>query len=113
MKIAIIGGRDFTNKQLFLHCMTPLIPKITTVVSGGARGADKMGEEWAIANNIPTEIYYPDWDKYGKRAGFVRNQLIVEAADCVIAFWDNKSAGTKSSIEIAKKLNKPCMIINY
>jgi hypothetical protein len=111
--IAIIGGRDFNNKQWLHHWMNHLLPVTSKVVSGGAKGADKMGEEWAITNNIPTEIFYPDWDKYGKRAGFIRNQLIIEASDCVVAFWDGKSAGTKSSIEIARKLNKPCMVIPY
>jgi hypothetical protein len=51
-------------------------------------------------------VYKPDWAKYGRGSGVVRNRLIIE--DCVycIAFWDGKSKGTRNSIEMCKKLNK-------
>lgn len=113
MKIAIIGGRDFNNNKLFYDVMTPYQLKITTVVSGGAKGADYMGESWAISCNIATEIYLPDWKLHGKSAGFIRNRLIIDASDGIIAFWDKISKGTKNSIDVARNLNKPIRIIYY
>ena len=52
-------------------------------------------------------IFLPDWDKYGKSAGFIRNKLIINEADMVVAFWDGKSKGTKNSIDLAINAGKP------
>jgi len=43
----------------------------------------------------------------------VRNKLIVEECDCLIAFWDGTSRGTKYTIDYAHQLGKPIKIVNY
>ena len=48
---------------------------------------------------------------YGRSAGFKRNALIVAESDEVVAFWDMKSKGTKSTIDLATKAGKPVRII--
>ena len=73
-------------------------------MSGGAKGADSLAEKYALENNIETEIFYPDWDKDGKAAGFIRNNQIIKNSNIVFAFT-NGSNGTQNSINIAKKLN--------
>lgn len=113
MKIAVIGGRDFNNDTLLNNTMDTYKSKISVLVSGGARGADSMGENWAKRNNIPTDIYIPNWNKFGKSAGFIRNKDIINNCDIVIAFWDGKSKGTANSIAIAKDLDKEIIIIKY
>ena len=113
IKLAVIGGRDFNNKALLTKTLDEIRDKISVVVSGGAKGADKMGEDWATENNIPTKIFYPDWKKWGPSAGPRRNELIINECDECIAFWDGKSKGTAHSIELCKKQNKPLRIINY
>ena len=85
---------------------------VTLVVSGGARGADKMGEDWAKEHGIDTLIFPADWDKHGKAAGYIRNEDIIKNCDQAIAFWDNISRGTKHSIFLCEKYNKPCKIIS-
>lgn len=114
MNVAVIGSRGFSNYALLeselnkIHSASP----ITQIVSGGARGADRMGETWAKQNNIPTLIFLPDWDKYGKSAGFIRNKDIIANAELVVAFWDGNSRGTKSSIDIANEQSKKTIIVN-
>ena len=71
-----------------------------------------LGEKYAIENGIETLIYKPDWAKYKRGAGVVRNKQIVEAFDLIIAFWDGKSKGTKNSINTAKKMDKEVRIID-
>ncbi len=117
MKLAIIGSRDFNNYD-FLHDKMDFIAgtykwNIELVISGGAKGADSLGEQWAKKHAILTKIYYPDWDRYGRSAGFIRNYNIIEDANVVVAFWDGKSKGTKHSIDLAKKQGKEIIIINY
>lgn len=112
MKVAVIGSRSFDKYSICEKELDALLPKETThIVSGGARGADQMAEKYATRHLLDIEIYYPDWNKHGKAAGFIRNKQIVEASDMVIAFWDGSSKGTKSSIDYARKFNKPVSIV--
>jgi hypothetical protein len=113
MKLAIIGSRGFNDKKLLEDILNPLVFNISLIISGGAIGADKIGEEWAEKYGIETLIFLPDWKQHGKAAGFIRNEDIIKNADQVIAFWDEKSKGTKHSISLCEKYNKPCRIINY
>jgi predicted Rossmann fold nucleotide-binding protein DprA/Smf involved in DNA uptake len=73
MKIAIIGSRTFSDYNLLKKHIDTIKEKleISLIVSGGSKGADLFGEKWAIENNIQTKIFLPDWDKFGKRAGFM------------------------------------------
>ena len=115
MKLAVVGSRGFDNYNLLNTYLTKihLREPITCIVSGGAKGADKLSERWAKENNIPTKIFYPDWDKFGKRAGFLRNNDIITEADKILACWDGISNGTKNSIELSKRQNKKCHVVYY
>ena len=113
MKLAIVGSRSFKDTLLLESILDRHKDKVSMVVSGGAIGADTMGEHWAISNKIPVKIFKPEWEKYGKSAGMRRNELIIKECDICIAFWDGKSKGTKNSIFICEKLNKKVVIIKY
>ncbi|MBE6806372.1 MAG: DUF2493 domain-containing protein, partial [Ruminococcaceae bacterium] len=80
------------------------------IVSGGASGADAIGERYAQENGFKVEKYPADWEKYGRSAGPRRNKQMAEVSNYVICFWDKKSKGTKSMIECAKRLDKPIKI---
>ncbi len=115
MKLAIVGSRSFTDwEELFItiHELVRIV-EIELIVSGGAKGADKLAERFADFFDIPKKVIKPEWKLYGRKAGFLRNQDIVDAADKVIAFWDGKSKGTKSTIDIAKSQDKLLKIINF
>jgi hypothetical protein len=111
MKIAIIGSRDFNNYKLVIETLESYKSKISLVVSGAAKGADSLGEKWAIDNNIQTLIFPADWEKHGKRAGFIRNEDIIKNCDGVIAFWNGESKGTAHSLSLAEKYKKPVKIV--
>lgn len=111
MKVAVIGSRGFGDYELLKRTLDPF--PISKIISGGARGADKLSETYAKEKGIPTEIYIPDWDLFGKKAGFLRNTTIIENAELVIAFWDSKSKGTRDSIGKANKLKKDTFIVYY
>lgn len=115
MKLAVVGSRGFDNYELLklkldtLHSKKP----ISLIISGGAIGADSLAERWAKENGVETKIFVPDWNKYGKSAGYRRNVDIVDFSDAVVAFWDGISRGTQHSINIAKEKQKPIAIIHY
>jgi hypothetical protein len=111
MKLAIIGSRTFNDFNLLETHLKPYLNKASLVISGGAKGADMLGEKWAKLNNIETTIFIPDWNKHGKKAGYIRNIDIINNCDECVAFWDGKSKGTKHSIDLCIKSNKPYIII--
>jgi predicted Rossmann fold nucleotide-binding protein DprA/Smf involved in DNA uptake len=113
MNVAIVGGRDFDDYEQFKSCVDGEKIKFKSIISGGARGVDTLAEKYAKEIGVPVKIYWPDWTKHGKAAGPIRNRQIIESADCVIAFWDEKSPGTRSSIKIAEELKKPVSIFVY
>lgn len=112
MKISIIGSRTFNDYDFLKKSVLENIDvdDIDEIVSGGAKGADKLGELFAKEFNKKTTIFLPDWGKYGKSAGFIRNADIIKNSDFVFAFWDGVSKGTLNSINTAKKLNKKLVI---
>lgn len=105
MKYAIVGSRSVTNYTKIVEILNSYA--ITSIVSGGANGVDKLAEQYAAENQLPITLFIPDWKLHGRGAGIIRNKQIVSDADRVIAFWDNKSKGTLNSINTAKKLGKP------
>lgn len=113
INLAIIGGRDFSDYQLVKSVLAKVKSEIITIVSGGAIGADTLGAQYANEFGIPLLLFVPEWDKYGKRAAFLRNAQIIDASQAVIAFWDGFSKGTAHSIELAKRNDIPVHIVKY
>lgn len=109
-KIAVVGSRDGINPAAVHDFIDKLNPVSTVVVSGGARGVDTYAAERAEERGIKTVVIRPNWKKYGRGAGFLRNKEIVKAADDVVAFWDGRSRGTEHTIEQAVKLGRSVAI---
>ena len=114
-RVVIAGCRDYTNydelKEYVDMCLSNIREENEIIiVSGGAKGADSLGEQYANENGFEVELHLADWDKYGRGAGPRRNKEMAEVSDFVICFWDGKSRGTKSMIEYAKQLNKPVRV---
>lgn len=107
MRVAIVGSREFTDYEYLekwvLRILHELNIQPTQIVSGGARGTDTLAEMFARRHGISTNIFPANWNKYGKKAGYLRNIEIVNNCDFLIAFWDGESKGTKMTIDIAKK----------
>ena len=110
MKVIIAGSRTVTRFDDVLDAVFKSGFVIDEVVSGGAAGADKFGEDWAAVNSTPIKRFYPDWSQYGRSAGPRRNRQMAEYADALIAVWDGKSRGTQNMIEEMKALGKPFWI---
>lgn len=102
MTTIIAGGRNVTDYQLLLYAISESNIEITKVISGGARGVDYMGEWYAEDNGIPLEIEKANWDKFGKKAGSIRNAAMANKAEALIALWDGVSPGTGNMIDTAR-----------
>jgi len=112
MKLVIAGSRSFKDYEFLKETMTAM-KDITEVISGGAIGADKLGEKWAKESKIPLRKMAADWDMYGKRAGFIRNNEMGMYCDEAIIFWDGTSKGSKNMIDVMKRFNKPYKVVLF
>lgn len=102
IRLIIAGGRDYeltTEDQIFLES---LIPRITCVVSGGARGADRAGERFAKHFGLNLKVFKADWDKLGKSAGYRRNEQMAEFADAMVVFPGGK--GSQHMVDIGTRM---------
>lgn len=113
--VIIAGGRDFTDyEELVRYCDYILKNKPSVeIVSGVARGADLLGEKYALERGFPIRRFPADWDSFGNSAGYRRNIDMAKYADALIAFWDGKSKGTKHMIDTAKKNNLNVRVKQY
>lgn len=101
MRTIIAGSRSVTDPAELERAIAASGLRITQVISGGARGADALGEAWAWRNGVPLSLMPAEWDRLGKRAGLIRNEEMAEAADACIALWDGQSPGTRHMIQTA------------
>lgn len=117
VKIAIVGSRTFKDYPALRNFIdqTCVIEGLRPVgvVSGGAKGADLLGETYAREKGLPLTTFKPEWDKYGKSAGFRRNVQIIDDCDVCFAFWDGQSRGTKHDIDLCAEKNKECYTYRF
>jgi hypothetical protein len=117
-RILVCGGRDFNDRNLLINTLDRLcdergwnmepapdgnyLPDVL-IISGKARGADTLAIDWAVVNWQPVEEYPAQWDQYGKRAGYIRNQQMLDEGkpDIVVAFPGGR--GTAMMVDIARK----------
>ena len=107
MKTIIAGSRGCHDFKTVCDAIlnSGFSDEITEIVSGGALGVDQLGEKFASKFGVPIKKFLPDWKRYDRAAGTIRNREMAEYADSLIAVWDGKSSGTKNMIEEAKKRN--------
>jgi len=115
--IAIVGSRGFTDEALIQRSLERWIVNTAgdlTVVSGGARGADSIGERVARDLGVTTKVHLPQWDRFGKSAGFRRNEDIVRDADVVLAFFapGPRSKGTSHTVALARAKGKRTFVFH-
>ena len=117
-KLVIAGSRNFQDYQMLVevvdeHLKEKIKNHEITIISGTAKGADRLGERYAQERGFHLERYPAAWQRFGNAAGPIRNAQMVKAADEVIVFWDGESAGTKNIIASAQASNIPCTVIRF
>lgn len=112
MKLAVIGSKDFSDYNL-LKSILNKEKEIEQIISGGAKGADSLVRKYAHGNNIKFLEFSPNYEKNGNEAKHIRDRLIVENCDKIIAFYDEKCEGTKYTMDYARQLKKHVYVILY
>lgn len=118
-RVIVAGSRTFNDYNQLSEVLDKIIAEDEYIefVSGGARGADSLCEQYAKEHGFKISIFPAEWDTYGRSAGMRRNADMAKyAAECngmLIAFWDGQSRGTKGMIDLAYKYNIEVDIITY
>jgi len=115
--IGIIGSRRRDNPEDYdqlEEAFFQIYKDGDEIVSGGCpKGGDNFAETIAKKHQIPIKIYYAQWKKRGKAAGFIRNTDIANDADVLIALVaDDRTGGTEDTIKKAEKQNKSIIILS-
>jgi hypothetical protein len=109
-RVAVCGSREFADEALLWHCLDRLGDRFGgpfEVVSGGARGADALGEDYAVRRGLLLSRFPALWRSLGKQAGMARNLSLLWRATHVVAFWDGRSPGTRAMLGQAKAEGVP------
>ncbi len=119
-RVIIAGSRDFYSPGIFNNVMTEFLSDIPEdeleIISGGCRGADAIGEQYAKDWNIKCTVFPAEWDKYGKAAGPIRNEQMAKYAaeadrGMLIAFPIGESKGTRNMIKLAQQYGLEIYVI--
>lgn len=129
IRVIIAGSRDFADYSTLSNIAEHILrlyvykkgfePEDIEIISGGAKGADILGERYGYVYGYKTKRFPANWDLYGKSAGYIRNKEMAKYASykkgygALIAFWDGKSKGTKNMISIAKEYGLKVFIYYY
>lgn len=105
MRVLVCGGRDFSDKVAGWGWLQAVHLKrgITTLIEGGATGADALAASWAVVEGVPIEQFPADWETHGRAAGPIRNQRMIDEGkpDIVVAFPGGR--GTADMVRRAEK----------
>lgn len=110
MRVIVAGSREITSPEVVSYAVERSGFQVSQLVSGGARGVDRLGEQWARNASVPVQRFIPDWDGGGRSAGHARNREMAKHADALVAIWDGASPGTRGMIEIARQRGMPVYV---
>ena len=113
MRLIIAGDRKFSEYHIFEWWVTDVnkMWAFSEIVSGGAKGADQMGEVWAEQNHVPCKVFPADWAKHGKAAGAIRNAEMGDYSNALLAFVSPRSKGTVNMIDYMRSIGKPAIVV--
>lgn len=118
--LLVAGSRTFDNASLLYNKLDFYLQgrEEVLIIHGGAKGADSLVDKYAKDRNYKTKVFLPNWERYGKKAGILRNIEMFEYISklqnngCVV-FWDGKSRGTANGIKLAQKYKTPLRVVRF
>ena len=120
--LLVAGSRGFDNYGLLKKRLDHLLQNHTNdeihIVSGGARGADSLAEQYARERGYQMHVFPADWNKFGKSAGYRRNEqmhrfIIQFPKRGCVCFWDGESKGTQHNFQLCEKYDTPLRIVRF
>ncbi|MFS0776063.1 DUF2493 domain-containing protein [Neobacillus sp. 3P2-tot-E-2] len=115
-KIYVTGSKNCDNytliKQKLDYHLKDKLPNVV-IVSGEADGVELLAEKYAVERDLDICSFPIDWQKHGKQAAVIRNNILCDFIDSCLIFWDGISKDTGYVVGMAKKKGLPYKIIRY
>lgn len=122
-RLLVVGSRTFADYALLKTKLDAFLAKVALtheiiIVSGGAKGADRLAEAYAREKGYQCEVFKADWATYGRSAGYQRNVVMHQyISHCdnrgCVAFWDGESRGTQHNFGLAEKYRTPLRVVKF
>ncbi|SFJ63090.1 Protein of unknown function [Paenibacillus sp. UNC496MF] len=120
-RLIVAGSRDFNDYPLLRSKLDFFLQHqpYTIIVSGAARGADSLGEDYAKERGLPIDQFPADWNplhlkgKLDRSAGYRRNEQMAKVSQGCVCFWDGTSRGTEHMINLANKYKLQTRVVKY
>lgn len=106
MKVLICGSRNINDPALVSQAVSQSGTIPTHIISGGARGIDKLAADYAASQGIEFTEYPADWDRYGKRSAIMRWPeqpmqsspcgMVEAPAQSIRSIWPNRAVNRYS-----------------
>ncbi|MHC4648686.1 MAG: SLOG family protein [Planctomycetota bacterium] len=106
-RVAIVGSRGYPDLDDVRDYIDTLQYRDVEIITGGARGVDKVAEEYALELGMEVTVFKPDYARDGRRAPLIRNTVIAYECTRLVAFWDGRSGGTMDTVRKTKGMLKP------
>jgi predicted Rossmann fold nucleotide-binding protein DprA/Smf involved in DNA uptake len=115
LRVIVAGSRSFSDFGLLSERLDFYLQRHcgVEIVSGTARGADRLGERYAAERGLAVARFPAQWDKYGRSAGFRRNDLMAGYATHAVIFWDGVSSGTGHMIQLARHYGLVVRVVRF
>jgi hypothetical protein len=118
MRILITGDREWFDKLMISAVLRSVTmfkdPASVTVIEGEARGADRLGASAARGLGLNVEPYPAEWDQYGRAAGHIRNQQMLDTGvDLCLAFHDRLDESKGTADMVRRCLKAGIKVIHY
>ena len=113
--ILVTGGRFFSDDRRLLETLDFLREKarqrdlVVVIVQGGAAGADKIARQWAWNNCVRCITERAKWTVYGKAAGPMRNQAMLDKYPIDVAVAMPGGGGTANMVDRCKAAGIPVL----
>jgi hypothetical protein len=113
MKVIVAGSRKIRDYDVVEKAIINSGFNITEIVSGCSGCVDECGEQYGARHGIPIRFFEPSWETHGRSAGMIRNGVMANYADALIAVWDGNSPGTKNMIDTAVNKGIPVKVTMF
>lgn len=116
-RLLIAGSRSYEGQPLawaspiFDNASYVFDVPFDEIISGGARGIDALAVAWASFKGAPFRVIEADWNRHGKRAGWLRNLEMAALSTHCIVVWDRLSKGARMMIDIAYEQDIPTVVV--
>jgi hypothetical protein len=116
VRILVCGGRNFSDRELVFKTLDRVLDKhggYMTIIHGCATGADALADEWSKLREIPHWCFPAEWQKFGAKAGPIRNKRMRDLANPTQCIAFPGGRGTLNMIGLMREVGVDPWLVGW